>query len=126
MGGAACTYWNIDRADETAAVWFTQNCDMPEFGDFTWVAFVKMLYKYGQLEDGRRLLKKSTVVAMEKNRLNASPRLPRPPPHPRLFLGLRLQSFGSGSRGRGLQPSFQGLRSASLGVRGRTSSTRGG
>ncbi|CAK0805436.1 unnamed protein product [Prorocentrum cordatum] len=35
MGGAACTYWNIDRADETAAVWFTQNCDMPEFDEFT-------------------------------------------------------------------------------------------
>lgn len=30
MGGAACTYWNIDRADQTATVWFTQNCDMPE------------------------------------------------------------------------------------------------
>merc|ERR1712032_65081 len=33
MGGAACTYWNIDRGDETAAVWFTQNCDMPEYAD---------------------------------------------------------------------------------------------
>eukprot|EP00928_Gymnodinium_smaydae_P015412 TRINITY_DN15698_c0_g1_i1.p1 TRINITY_DN15698_c0_g1~~TRINITY_DN15698_c0_g1_i1.p1 ORF type:complete len:476 (-),score=90.74 TRINITY_DN15698_c0_g1_i1:81-1454(-) len=31
MGGAACTYWNIDRADGTATVWFTQHVDMPEF-----------------------------------------------------------------------------------------------
>lgn len=30
MGGAACTYWSIDREDETAAVWFTQHVDMPE------------------------------------------------------------------------------------------------
>mmetsp|Transcript_74944 Transcript_74944/g.219553 ORF Transcript_74944/g.219553 Transcript_74944/m.219553 type:complete len:474 (+) Transcript_74944:45-1466(+) len=33
MGGAACTYWNIDREDDTAAVWFTQNVDMPEYTD---------------------------------------------------------------------------------------------
>lgn len=30
MGGAACTYWSIDREDDTAAVWFTQHVDMPE------------------------------------------------------------------------------------------------
>lgn len=33
MGGAACTYWNIDRGDETATVWFTQNYSMPDFPD---------------------------------------------------------------------------------------------
>merc|ERR1712217_252418 len=33
MGGAACTYWNICRADDTATVWFTQHVDMPEFED---------------------------------------------------------------------------------------------
>eukprot|EP00927_Polykrikos_kofoidii_P077186 TRINITY_DN74156_c0_g1_i1.p1 TRINITY_DN74156_c0_g1~~TRINITY_DN74156_c0_g1_i1.p1 ORF type:complete len:501 (-),score=67.71 TRINITY_DN74156_c0_g1_i1:186-1583(-) len=33
MGGAACTYWNIDRGDETAAIWFTQNCDMPDYSE---------------------------------------------------------------------------------------------
>mmetsp|Transcript_52899 Transcript_52899/g.172115 ORF Transcript_52899/g.172115 Transcript_52899/m.172115 type:complete len:508 (-) Transcript_52899:142-1665(-) len=33
MGGAACTYWSIDRADDTACIWFTQHIDMPEFGD---------------------------------------------------------------------------------------------
>ena len=30
MGGAACTYWSIDREDDTAVVWFTQHVDMPE------------------------------------------------------------------------------------------------
>merc|ERR1712232_907539 len=30
MGGAACTYWNIDRKDETGTVWFTQHIDMPD------------------------------------------------------------------------------------------------
>jgi len=30
MGGAACTYWNIDRKDETGTVWFTQHVDMPD------------------------------------------------------------------------------------------------
>merc|ERR1712217_152662 len=29
-GGAAATYWNIDRKDETVAVWFTQNLDLPD------------------------------------------------------------------------------------------------
>ncbi|CAE7199160.1 unnamed protein product [Symbiodinium natans] len=33
MGGAACTYWSIDRADETATIWFTQHVDMPEVAD---------------------------------------------------------------------------------------------
>merc|ERR1712146_714394 len=33
MGGAACTYWNIDRKDDTAVVWFTQHVDMPEYAD---------------------------------------------------------------------------------------------
>merc|ERR1712185_209045 len=33
MGGAACTYWNVDRKDETTTVWFTQHVDMPEFAD---------------------------------------------------------------------------------------------
>merc|ERR1712107_90631 len=33
MGGAACTYWNIDRKDDTATVWFTQHVEMPEFSD---------------------------------------------------------------------------------------------
>lgn len=33
MGGAACTYWNICREDDTATVWFTQHVDMPEFED---------------------------------------------------------------------------------------------
>jgi CubicO group peptidase (beta-lactamase class C family) len=32
MGGAACTYWNIDRKDETATVYFTQHLDMPDTG----------------------------------------------------------------------------------------------
>jgi len=34
MGGAACTYWSIDHADDTACIWFTQHIDMPEVGDF--------------------------------------------------------------------------------------------
>merc|ERR1740121_479931 len=33
MGGAACTYWSMDRADDVACIWFTQHVDMPEFGD---------------------------------------------------------------------------------------------
>jgi len=33
MGGAACTYWNMDRKDGTATVWFTQHVEMPEFAD---------------------------------------------------------------------------------------------
>lgn len=33
MGGAACTYWNIDREDETGVVWFTQHVDMPDAAD---------------------------------------------------------------------------------------------
>jgi CubicO group peptidase (beta-lactamase class C family) len=33
MGGASCTYWSIDRKDDTATVWFSQNMDMPEFAD---------------------------------------------------------------------------------------------
>mmetsp|Transcript_22522 Transcript_22522/g.64830 ORF Transcript_22522/g.64830 Transcript_22522/m.64830 type:complete len:508 (+) Transcript_22522:57-1580(+) len=33
MGGAACTYWSVDRADDVACIWFTQHVDMPEFGD---------------------------------------------------------------------------------------------
>mmetsp|Transcript_60072 Transcript_60072/g.108121 ORF Transcript_60072/g.108121 Transcript_60072/m.108121 type:complete len:475 (+) Transcript_60072:81-1505(+) len=33
MGGAACTYWCIDREDEIASVWFTQHIDMAEFGE---------------------------------------------------------------------------------------------
>merc|ERR1712217_877192 len=33
MGGASCTYWSVDRADDTATVWFSQNMDMPEFTD---------------------------------------------------------------------------------------------
>eukprot|EP00927_Polykrikos_kofoidii_P034914 TRINITY_DN29513_c0_g1_i1.p1 TRINITY_DN29513_c0_g1~~TRINITY_DN29513_c0_g1_i1.p1 ORF type:complete len:481 (-),score=55.79 TRINITY_DN29513_c0_g1_i1:82-1341(-) len=32
--------------------------------------FVQMLFHYGKMENGKRLLKKSTVAAMEKNRLN--------------------------------------------------------
>lgn len=30
MGGAACTYWSVDRVDDVATVWFTQNNDFPE------------------------------------------------------------------------------------------------
>lgn len=33
MGGAACTYWNIDREDDTATIWFTQSMAMPDFGE---------------------------------------------------------------------------------------------
>jgi len=33
MGGAANTYWNIDREDGTASVWFAQHLDLPDFGD---------------------------------------------------------------------------------------------
>merc|ERR1712091_577043 len=33
MGGAACTYWNIDRQDGTSTVWFTQHMDMPDYAD---------------------------------------------------------------------------------------------
>lgn len=33
MGGAACTYWSVDREDGVACIWFTQHIDMPEFGD---------------------------------------------------------------------------------------------
>lgn len=33
MGGAACTYWSVDRADDIATVWFSQHYDMPDFGD---------------------------------------------------------------------------------------------
>jgi len=31
MGGAACTYWSIDREDDVSIVWFTQHINMPEF-----------------------------------------------------------------------------------------------
>jgi len=33
MGGAACTYWSIDREDDVHVVWFTQHIDMPEFSE---------------------------------------------------------------------------------------------
>mmetsp|Transcript_34958 Transcript_34958/g.65114 ORF Transcript_34958/g.65114 Transcript_34958/m.65114 type:complete len:152 (-) Transcript_34958:390-845(-) len=33
MGGAACTYWSVDRVDDTATLWFTQHVDMPEVAD---------------------------------------------------------------------------------------------
>lgn len=29
MGGAACTYWSVDREEGVATVWFTQHLDMP-------------------------------------------------------------------------------------------------
>mmetsp|Transcript_72603 Transcript_72603/g.126023 ORF Transcript_72603/g.126023 Transcript_72603/m.126023 type:complete len:480 (-) Transcript_72603:88-1527(-) len=29
MGGAACTYWSVDRTEGVATVWFTQHLDMP-------------------------------------------------------------------------------------------------
>ncbi|CAJ1430789.1 unnamed protein product [Effrenium voratum] len=32
-GGAACTYWSVDRKEDTAVVWFTQHLDMPEWED---------------------------------------------------------------------------------------------
>jgi len=31
MGGAACTYWSIDRVEEVATIWFAQHIDMPDF-----------------------------------------------------------------------------------------------
>lgn len=37
MGGAACTYWSVDREDEVATVWFTQHVDMPEFEELVGV-----------------------------------------------------------------------------------------
>lgn len=37
MGGAACTYWSVDRAEDVAAVWFTQHCDMPDYPELTGV-----------------------------------------------------------------------------------------
>jgi len=33
MGGAACTYWSVDRAEDIATVWFTQHVDMPNFDE---------------------------------------------------------------------------------------------
>jgi len=33
MGGAACTYWSVDRAEDVATVWFTQHVDMPNFDE---------------------------------------------------------------------------------------------
>merc|ERR1712136_665735 len=27
MGGAACTYWSIDRVEEVATIWFAQHID---------------------------------------------------------------------------------------------------
>lgn len=33
MGGAACTYWSVDRADGVATVWFAQNVDMKDAAD---------------------------------------------------------------------------------------------
>lgn len=32
-GGAACTYWSLDRKSGNAIVWFTQHLDMPEWED---------------------------------------------------------------------------------------------
>lgn len=32
-GGAACTYWSVDRKEGNAIVWFTQHLDMPEWED---------------------------------------------------------------------------------------------
>jgi len=32
-GGAACTYWSVDRKEDTAIVWFTQHVDMQEWAD---------------------------------------------------------------------------------------------
>merc|ERR1719203_2611192 len=30
MGGAACTYWSVDRKENIATIWFTQHIDMPD------------------------------------------------------------------------------------------------
>eukprot|EP00928_Gymnodinium_smaydae_P075509 TRINITY_DN58537_c0_g1_i1.p1 TRINITY_DN58537_c0_g1~~TRINITY_DN58537_c0_g1_i1.p1 ORF type:complete len:513 (+),score=50.03 TRINITY_DN58537_c0_g1_i1:132-1670(+) len=32
-GGAACTYWSVDRKEDNAIVWFTQHIDMQEWED---------------------------------------------------------------------------------------------
>jgi CubicO group peptidase (beta-lactamase class C family) len=40
-GGAACTYWSLDRKAENAIVWFTQHLDMPEWEDQKIVAAAK-------------------------------------------------------------------------------------
>jgi len=33
MGGAACTYWSLDRKEDVATIWFAQNVDFPDFGE---------------------------------------------------------------------------------------------
>jgi len=33
MGGAACTYWSMDRKEDFGTVWFTQHVDMPDFSE---------------------------------------------------------------------------------------------
>jgi len=33
MGGAACTYWSIDRAEDVATVWFAQHVDLPDVSE---------------------------------------------------------------------------------------------
>jgi len=61
MGGAACTYWNVDRKDGTAAVWFTQHVEMPEFSDLKGVDPDKAdLWKL--LHDAKRAPMKATGV----------------------------------------------------------------
>mmetsp|Transcript_19412 Transcript_19412/g.35170 ORF Transcript_19412/g.35170 Transcript_19412/m.35170 type:complete len:455 (-) Transcript_19412:66-1430(-) len=33
MGGAACTYWSIDRTEDVATVWFAQHVDLPDVSE---------------------------------------------------------------------------------------------
>lgn len=65
MGGAACTYWSIERADGVATVWFTQHVDMPEFEDLTGVDPAKAdLWKV--LHDAIRKAPKEAVGGKRK------------------------------------------------------------
>lgn len=53
-GGAACTYWSVDRKENNAIVWFTQHIDMPEWEDQS-VVSKEEADIWTVLKNGRRL-----------------------------------------------------------------------
>lgn len=79
MGGAACTYWNIDREDDAATVWFTQSMAMPDFGDKKGMRGVSpknadlwaLLHK-ASLKDAKKAPRTSMKKAAAKKRKAAS------------------------------------------------------
>merc|ERR1712207_7980 len=52
MGGAANTFWHIDRRDRIATIWFSQHLDFPDFPDIKSVD-VNKAHLWNLLHDAR-------------------------------------------------------------------------